>query len=1273
MGVTRSMQRQAARRNRQYAKLGLGPRGTRTRQQAVLGDVLGQFHGTYQLGNSRTQFVQRSTAPLATPHTRGLWGRGFTHVGGMAATALLASSVVLAAMTAQADEYEGLRPAFDPLQRVYFVPSDYQNGFVAEHGGIAILSAELFTGSLHFPFYIVIFHSVGGPVRDADTTNDAGWEVVKAWQQDGRFDARRATVIALSMVERSVAIQPAMMWQEGLGLQGDALTRLAQDIFIPYAKNGRFTDGLKALAEELDRRYTAGLGEAQTRVRQALQEAAALAPSIPAGIDTTTLQAARAKAETAVTATDFATLRDASAELLRQISTLQQSIQEIATAQGQIKATVEYGDRLLAEQRSYLIALAPTYRTARARAVDVAAGSDREALRAAGGALEHATEAMKAHVQRWTQARGRLQGFLSLAKERLFQYEQIFSPTRLDSLRAALSAAAALDAYDLEGHERVAIALDTAMQPLQDYVESLESECAAVSALVDVTQWKLQTHAELLAGTNTAKVQAAMAAAQQEALRNDVNTIYMARMQLEAEAAELDGRIKELERQRAIRRALTVTGAVAALALLLGSLLYGLRRRRRYRRGVEQLLRDLKELEDKKSAAYQQMLTLIQRRNATEVTTLQQVHGERTTAVMESVRQQIVTIFGGLEALEARVAECRGIVAAALFTQRLPAVERAAQRLLEPLSFQRETVRATKTLFAVDETTVTVEKITMADFQAGLEQRYADAQQAWERVEAAIDATARDPREDFPLTGLQTLRGQLVEARLPIAWLDQHPLTQPERTWSELDALKQRDPVGYLEQLEWHQEWHAKFEVRIAAIIEDVQAARTAQAQSDAIAVDYAQTVVRGADDPREAETLAQRAMAELDTTLTMATGNAAEEDDRFRAVDRLAAAVVAAYAEVQRRKERVLEVMRSVAGQLATARETIAHLDGEFAAIDTEAKALAREHSKRAMEAVTMPLAEAVQDRSEAAVASTTATHCLERREHFAAAAMAQRIADEGTEMTEDLARARAAIRALRAAKQEASATILRAAARITELERAQNAGNATVAGMRTDFSGADMAEAGREVHDAAVDLQEARAALERARAQADAREYVAALQEAQLALRECQEAAEDQTDAARYVKQLRDAAAEFAQRRAALDELRRKHATKVQGYNGDMNSYLRGGDELLTGFQTPSGAVDWATQLAQLHAIEKSWQRGVAEAKTAYEKEQRRIAEARAEKERLERAAEARRERELAVVAAAVAARRERAAAAACRPASTSTGGGGRGYRGGGGGASW
>lgn len=1068
------------------------------------------------------------------------------------------------------------------------------------------------------------------------------------------------------MVERSVAIQPAAMWQEGLGLKGDALTALAQQVFIPYAKSGRFADGLKALVDDLNQRYRLAVSAAQAQLRDALHAATTVIPNVPAGADTTALLSAIERAMPALSSNDLEQLRQAYAELTRPLTALRELVVEIATLQGRIKAAMEQGDRLLVAHQTDLAPVAPAYHTAREHASKLTANSDHRRLQIGAKAIEETKQAMESHMARWNAARDRLQRALQDAKANDTPYKNVFFPNALAPLNAALTAADALDPKDLEAHERVAREIESAQRPLQAYMAELDRLREALQQRAATAAELLQEHRDLLTTTDTATAQAAIDKARHVALETGVNEMETALAELDRTTAALQDRISELWRQQHIRRLAIAGGVFASLALLLGSLIYGLRRQRRYRRGLEWLMRNLQALADKNSAAYQQMLALIQKRDAAQVTALHDLTGERTRGLLADVSQQIVTIFGGLEALEARVAECRGIVSAAPYTKRLPAVERAAARLLEPLSFQRETVRATQGLFAVAADTVTVEAIEMDVFQRGLETTYESAQQAWAKIELAIDALQRDPRVDFPPTGLQQLRAQLVAAQIPLAWLDQHPLTQPERTWAELDTLKQRDPVAYLEQLQAYQAQHAAFAARIAAIIEDVQAARAAKVQCDAIAIDYAQTAVSGTLDPREAERAATETLRAVDDMLNAATGN--EQD-----VDRACDAVVTAYAEAQGRKERLRAVMASISGELANVRGTLAHLEGEIGRTASEAAALSTEHAARAMEAVNTPLAEAREDYAEGNEASTMATRCLAERDHFGAAAMARRIADECTEITEDLARARAAMQALRQAKQDATATIARATARIEEIATAQARSSETVAEMRGEFGGSDMTDAQREAKDADVDLNEARTALAGAREQVEQREYVTALRNANLALKECAEAAEDQADAGRYVQQLRDAAAEYARRRAALEGLRCGHAGTVGGYSLSVGSYLDTGDGLFSRLQTPSGTVDWVAQLALVHAVEKSWTQGIARAKEDYDAEQRRIAEARAEEERRRRRERERRELEAAEASAAAA----RAAAALFRSSqrsrsssSSSIFGGGGGHRGGGGG---
>lgn len=175
------------------------------------------------------------------------------------------------------------------------------------------------------------------------------------------------------------------------------------------------------------------------------------------------------------------------------------------------------------------------------------------------------------------------------------------------------------------------------------------------------------------------------------------------------------------------------------------------------------------------------------------------IKGNQTKALYDTVTRHRDDIMLGIEGLQKRVAEAEALVGAT--PEPTAEIYRRARAILNSDS-TFSSGQAKGILFDVEERTVAIS----ANMVPVLKAKITEAKQGWRKIKDAANARLHNVREDFSDADLVKMRARLKEAGIAAEdaakVLAKHPLaTDPETVWSELESLKNSDPVAYLDRL----------------------------------------------------------------------------------------------------------------------------------------------------------------------------------------------------------------------------------------------------------------------------------------------------------------------------------------------------------------------------------------------------------------------------------------------------------------------------------------
>jgi uncharacterized membrane protein YgcG len=476
----------------------------------------------------------------------------------------------------------------------------------------------------------------------------------------------------------------------------------------------------------------------------------------------------------------------------------------------------------------------------------------------------------------------------------------------------------------------------------------------------------------------------------------------------EAIALGLEAR-QDARRTRAVVRWALILGGVALLLGIVGAVA-GVRRRKR-RFALAEFEAAAGELEQKLEHAEREWAEFRIDQELRDKVVQLRLKGPRTLALADEVTKLLDEIALGIDGLRGHVRRCRerSRRAGAFDAQAQLA---AAAALSEPFVF--DTGEAQHKLFDGDRRTVTI----AADaFMQQLESKYGLARQGWQRLRDAVEASLREAEHDFPLAELEALREKLEAAGMPLGWLVHHPLArEPRGEWSRLDALRQADPVAYVEQLFGRLDAEAALEADVVVLIEAAGKAREARAEALALGIEDLDTVLSDpARDPAAVVAEAERATAAFEAELQAAEATEAAVE--------AAHAATRAWREVSRRKQSLRETVRQAAARVAEAERRVAELRALVAAGQDRIRAAAGTHGADSLLAAWREVGEAVEDVDQAEALVAEAQRRLAAREHVGAEAAAVDALREHGEASTDLAELAQVLQQLEAVRHDVQA----------------------------------------------------------------------------------------------------------------------------------------------------------------------------------------------------------------------------------------------------------
>lgn len=400
------------------------------------------------------------------------------------------------------------------------------------------------------------------------------------------------------------------------------------------------------------------------------------------------------------------------------------------------------------------------------------------------------------------------------------------------------------------------------------------------------------------------------------ALESLIDTCFLPR----ARTGDLDGALAELvrgldraieerlEEQREARRRRALLPWVLAgggVLLLLGvTAAVAVVRRRRYRRARAEFESAAEALERELDHAEKEWAEFRVGEETRDQVARLRMKGPRTLALTDEVTRRVDEIAIGLDGLRGHLRACRERSRAAGWLD-ASGLRAATAALSGPCVF--DTGQARQRLFHGDRRTVTIDPAT---FLRDLGRKCEEARAGWRKLQDAIETSLRTARQDFPTDDLDVMRSRLEAAGLPPVWLAHHPLDKdPQGEWTRLDALRQADPVAYLEQLFGRLDAQAALEADVAVLAEAVGEARRARVEALAVETGGPDTVVSGAArDPAAAAADAEQVTAMLELELQ-------DGEDVERAVA-TARAARDAWREVGRRKRSLRGTAEQGAGE---------------------------------------------------------------------------------------------------------------------------------------------------------------------------------------------------------------------------------------------------------------------------------------------------------------------------------------------------------------------
>jgi hypothetical protein len=257
------------------------------------------------------------------------------------------------------------------------------------------------------------------------------------------------------------------------------------------------------------------------------------------------------------------------------------------------------------------------------------------------------------------------------------------------------------------------------------------------------------------------------------------------------------------------------------------------------------------------------------------------IKGEKTLALYNDVTKARDEIIMGIEGLEARVTKAESIVKKA--NPPTTATYREALTILNAdTTFNAAQVRGI--LFDAAQNDVAINERTVTQLKAKIE----DAKGGWQKIKDAARATLNDVRADFSDKTFLELKTRLTNAGLSEAdamkVLETHPLAKaPETVWERLKALKDGDPVAYLDELRACFKAEIELQTYVPLLIEDYVRAKDAQRRAE------------GTDRWQKLDDKARDGAGDLMTTLVSLIQSRATAD----AIDRKATELVAYYEDL--------------------------------------------------------------------------------------------------------------------------------------------------------------------------------------------------------------------------------------------------------------------------------------------------------------------------------------------------------------------------------------
>jgi hypothetical protein len=902
-------------------------------------------------------------------------------------------------------------PQFHPDQAVYCVPDCPFDTTKLEH----TLDAT------DFPVYVIYYSRMDGRGDSVQWTNDRTDDIMDAWAKQG-FDQSDSAVIGRLYDQGQRDAEGG--YQRGLTTNppSNITTRqaweqkdyeLQDQHFVPKWSVSDYGGALGDYAAALDREFVrmTGLETERSALGEQIEKAgelknnSAVTPEEKAALDKA-LTHSRAvlenKTKTGRPEFSVETLKKETETLAGVVGAIQKNVAVKQQDAIDLSAEIAKVEKAWASTEILPGDKTPANEKAVEKARKILIAKDYAAMKAATKELERLSSPIVKDIADRETARDNLKAAVTRAGSARMSSD-LGERDDLGVITAALEQAKSLEgSRDYKAMIQVTSNLNDAAERLEKAATAHREHRIAVGqarehieAATDAVEQSLKDDARYLENDDTSSFFSAVAEAKKAAAGDHLELMREKSAALDAKRAEL-AQLVESREDEATARAV-FTGAVA-LALA-GSSIVGIaafvkrlrvlgNKKKTFREAADGLA---KEVENAKVnfVEFQEQRERIKRLKDKEGKT-QEFYAEYSRLLNE--------IVYGIDALEKHVALQRAKAAEMKFWDASP-MDGAIKALTEKFEFDTGQVTEADLFGEPQKETKTYKP---EEFREDMRQKFARAKELSAKMADAEIAAAKSARVDLPRTELDAFIAQARASGIPVEWLKDHPLYENDaRTWDALDAVREKDPVGYVDGVIEQEQKEKQVAVRFAGVVVIMKSVDEAQKRQAVVRVNFDDIVFDDAEgqDPRALETRMRRERAEFDAILARAFD--------LDAVEKEAQDVIRLFDEMTVRKQAIAGAIDEAQGKVAG---SAAGIESIVSGLETAKARHARllsegGHSEGSVATAKIEIDQIEEDVAKANAAQAEAERALAEKKFLTAIAKSEAVKTHCQNAAEDLA----------------------------------------------------------------------------------------------------------------------------------------------------------------------------------------------------------------------------------------------------------------------------